>query len=655
MTKFISRHKIITHVIFTVSAIALAFVWSFSIKALHVNTYVIDVSGFFINLFIFTPFLVFLVFKFDLLRLCLERFSFFKFLGCGLLAVLICVRFARQSYEMLVYESQRLWSFHSTTSFFAGADSQVIKILCLSSAVLAIFSMMVILWLLFELTAFLWRRPWAYGMNGNDSLGDPKSLRKVRVVLLCLSIFMLMVMIGFSFAQSFSFDELNWTISMIANINVSEISSKMLAHGANMPLYYYALGLIYPLMPYGEGYLLSISIVTVLIGIFFLALAAKEIGGRMLSYIAFGLALLSTILITRGAWQLRPYAFLFCFSAMTTFFYFRRVKDESWLNTLLFGAVMISLMYTHWYGALLLVFYGVGDVILWLMKKIKLRFLISYLLAGAVALIWFVSVLLTASDLTVNVVYPVPDWMSVANSFDILLTSNSLLFFVFAIAVLMIIVMVFWTVKEKKWNLHVYLWFHTLLCIAWIIAATFIYSRYLYPQGSVYTERYFFIVVPHLLLVVSFGLQSIYVLLKERSVRIKILPYTAAFFVLTGTVNYYKAISFVVNVHEPYREVAELIAQSEEAYMEDTLILTSAGEDAWIDYYFLKRGYALPMNIAFGLDLMVKNGEHVNIPVTYEELYEYDKIYVWYNYFAIPPEFEKTWEDEKTKLVLYEK
>jgi hypothetical protein len=164
-------------------------------------------------------------------------------------------------------------------------------------------------------------------------------------------------------------------------------------------------------------------------------------------------------------------------------------------------------------------------------------------------------------------------------------------------------------------------------------------------------ERYFFVVIPHVMLLIAFGLKCIGELLKSK----KNFAYIMVFLLLIGTIGYAQAISTEMKIHQPYREVAELLAQNEKTYESNTLVLTSAGDEAWMDYYFRKRGFDIPANVVFGLTLIVKDGVPVSIPVDYEDLYEFDKIFVWYNWFEIPADFTMTWQDETTNLVLYEK
>ena len=173
---------------------------------------------------------------------------------------------------------------------------------------------------------------------------------------------MAIVMLSLSSAQSFWLDELEWTIGKVANKSFAEITTQLLEDGYNMPLYYYTLAILYPLVPFGEVYLCALSIIFVLIGIIFTRLAAREIGGERLGFTALCIASLSSVLMIQGGWEVRPYAFYFCFSALTLWLWFRRTKNENRRNITAFGIAMTFLLYSHWFGVVLLAFYGISDL-----------------------------------------------------------------------------------------------------------------------------------------------------------------------------------------------------------------------------------------------------------------------------------------------------
>jgi len=489
-----------------------------------------------------------------------------------------------------------------------------------------------------------------------------------RVIGVGLLVIMTVVMIAYSSAQSFWVDELYWTIGKVANKNFVEITTQLLKEGYNMPLYYYVLAIIYPLVPYGEGYLLSLSIAAIVIGILFLYFASKKIGGETLAFITLCTACLSSILMIQGGWEVRPYAFYFCFSALTMWIYFSRIQNENKKNILLLGVSMILLIYSHLFGVVLVAFYGIGDLFLLIIRKIKINCIISYLMAAGAALMWFIPM---RSMLETNPrVYWVgaPRFRAPIKTIQWLLSNNVFLWIVFLLALVVGFLYYFHVIRTKKWDIKWFLWLQTLLCIGWVIGLAFFYSRWINPNGSVYLERYFFSLVPHALLIVAFGLLGIYNILKNGGMISPKLGagFLAVFFLMIGVINYQSAISTITSIFEPYREVAEYLTQTGYAYEDRTLIAIDSANASVLEYYYSKRGYDLPdyVEILYGDFLLIaKNGAYVFKKFTVQDIMEYDKVY----YARIRPDnrkdahflefmnenYVKTWEDERISLTLY--
>jgi hypothetical protein len=313
---------------------------------------------------------------------------------------------------------------------------------------------------------------------------------------------------------------------------------------------------------------------------------------------------------------------------------------------------MTLLAYTHWYGALLLVFHGLGDLYLWLRKRIRLRCIVSYLITIAAVLPWCIAMLIMLkSDLGSNTTTIVPDWLALVNSLEILLDSNALLLLVFALAAVIVVQAAWQAAREKEYSQAAYLWLHTLLCIAWVLLPSFVYSRYINPAGTLYTERYYFILAPHTILLTSLGIKGLLQLYANK----RNMLYLAALLVLVGVIGYTAAISSVTRIHQPFREAAWLLAEKGDIYRSDTVVLSSAGGEAWLEYYFRKRGLTVPVNMIQGETMLLKDGEAVNIPFDFEHLTDYDRLLTWYSYHEIPQGYHRIVLDEETNLVLYEK
>lgn len=182
-----------------------------------------------------------------------------------------------------------------------------------------------------------------------------------------------------------------------------------------------------------------------------------------------------------------------------------------------------------------------------------------------------------------------------------------------------------------------FLWVQTLSSIAWVIGITFIYSKFINPNGSIYVARYFFAIIPHTVLILAFGIKSIGELFKRSEWaknKIKISACFAAFLVLVCIANYTSAIIHITSPRQAFRESAEYLAANESVYADDALVVTASSGTAWIEYYFVKRGFTIPDNVAAGrtanLTLLVKNGELASSPFTLDDLLAYEKVYYAY-------------------------
>jgi hypothetical protein len=548
----------------------------------------------------------------------------------------------------------------------------VIKAACIAVGIAAIYVLTIVFVLLFDFVTSVSKKPLSYLLETGEDALSRKTIRGYHIIGFGMLVLMTLVMLEFSSAQSFWGDELEWSLGRVMNKNFEEITRQLLQDGYNMPLHYYALAIIYPLVPFGEGYLSSLSIAFVVIGIVFLYLAAKEIGGERLGFITLCVASLSGTLMSQGGWEVRPYAFYFCFSALTVWFYFKRTKRESWKNIMAFAFAMILLIYSHWFGAIMLIFYGISDIFLCVRRKIKIRCITSYLIAGGAAMPWFLMMVLAVKSNLSTYWAVVPGWLSPASSIKYLLGGDALSPYLFAVAVIIGFIILLQSIHSKEWTTTLFLWVQTLSSTAWMIGVTFVYSKFVNPNGSVYVARYFFAIIPHALLILAFGIKSIGELLKGSewtSNKIKIAAYFAVFLVIVGVANYSSAIIQVMSPYQAFRESAEYLAADESAYADDTLVVTASSGSAWIEYYFVKHGFAIPYNVATGrtadLILIVKDSERISSLFTLDDLLTYEKVYYAYQdrnkakegavVDFLNENYEMIWENEKAQLMYYEK
>ncbi|MCL2079047.1 MAG: glycosyltransferase family 39 protein [Oscillospiraceae bacterium] len=452
--------------------------------------------------------------------------------------------------------------------------------------------------------------------------------------LLCV---MVGVMLSYSNAQSFWGDELNWTIGRVANKSLPEITRQLLEDGYNMPLYYYALRIIYPLVPYGEGYLRSLlSIPFVAIGIIFLYFTAKRLMGERFGFIVLCLASASSgVLMFQCGWQLRPYAFYFCFSAMTMLFYLKRLEKESIGNIIGYAISMILLLYSHWFGAIILVFYGFCDLFLCIKRKVHIKCISSYIIAIAAIIPWFVAVLMHVKFDELHFTFGSPSYAQLLNRFYYLFSDHKHIAVLTAICTILIVPLLIKNLRKAKFNHILIFMLITFFCPFGVILVMFVYSNIASSQ-SLFASRFYVGLIPHALLLTSFATSFVIDFIKLRTHNFSFIKRMAIFLLIIVAIansTYRSAINTVIYMWQPYREVADYVIFTESFDDNKTLVILDGNPEFWLEYYFLKRGVSPPSTIAVtssAADPVLFRSEGKQTPpntvISYTNILQYDNV-----------------------------
>ncbi|MDR1030641.1 MAG: hypothetical protein LBL76_07195 [Treponema sp.] len=479
-----------------------------------------------------------------------------------------------------------------------------------------------------------------------------------RIISVCALLFMALFMTVFASKQSFWLDELDWMIGIITGKSVfnNKIFTGMfqilLEQGYNLPLYYLIEIPFYYLLPYGETFLLIPSIVFVILGIAILSRAGKLIGGEDIGFFTLCVSVTSSTLIIQGGWEIRPYSISFCFSALTFLMFIKRLQVETKKNIACYGMALLLLLYSHWFGSILAIFYGFTDLYLCIKKKISFKCLLAYMFAGMLFLPWFcLMVFHHANDLG-------DYWAQIPRIIEPVLTiryllSNTVTYCLLFAAGFFIITIRWIQVRHKARPLTVSIWLFMIAGIIWTIVPIFIYSRFINRSGSFYVSRYFFVIMPFVFLIVAYTISEIYApIVHVQSNRKKQIFYVVIilWFCFIGFQNYRRAYLNITAIHEPYRETAEYVSKDRRIYEDDSLILSSSGS-AWIEYYFNKRGYTIPCNVA----VYTKKYQTVNIfitggvyreplALTEDQLLTYKHLYLFEVHECFPEEYMRNIE-----------
>ena len=440
--------------------------------------------------------------------------------------------------------------------------------------------------------------------------------------------------------QSFWIDELDYCVEFISRSSLFDMINGLLKTVYNLPLYYLVMFPIYKIAPYGEFWILLPNIIITLISTIIMKKIGEKIGGEDYGFVAMCLTISSYILIYNGAFELRPYAFLFFFSALTFYRYICKIKDNNKKNNILFVISMILLAYTHWFGCLSVVFYFIIDTYFCIKKRIPISYILQYFIVGFTFLPWFVFTLLMHTSNISQYWANIPNLGSVIEMIQFLLSDNKICFLLFIIGLIFFLLLKILKIKKKYDN-------YIKFCICGIVFATstiFIYSRFINNQGSLFVNRYFFCILPYVLIITALPLYELLNLkisfenkpkeLSNKDIKIsKILTIiiVVILFIIITCQNYYNLYRECKSYLNPYREISDVLISSPEIYDENCAVITSQGK-AYLNYYFEKRGKRIPLNAytqVFGLRQVVKNGEKVEIKkLENEELLNYNVLYL---------------------------
>lgn len=453
-------------------------------------------------------------------------------------------------------------------------------------------------------------------------------------------------------------DELDWSIGIVNIGNWKEVNTTVLKTGENLPLFYIILYGVKTIFGYQQWVMtfLTATIFTIL-GVLGILKISDQLLGREKRVYTILFMSISYSIISQCGWQLRPYGLLFCCSAWTLYFYLQKIKSFCFRNLAKYTILMILLMYSHWFGVLICLTYAFIEFFLFLQKKIRWEFIVPYIIAGLAFLPSFIILLkLHKTDIGTYGV-EIPSFRQIISVFQFL-GGNYLINGCLIVMTLVVSLCNQFKNDTPKEAIQKISWMVFLL-----VGLTYLYSKYINPQGSIIRNRYFVVLLPHAIILLTFGFLKLLEFSKSNAIYHAMIKVAISFILLIEIFMFMIFIFFFPN-HEGksfYKGWANYLEKQQDAYDENTLIICTYGK-TWIDYYFSFQNKKLPMNI-IGVDPLeipnmqdmaeeeisdfryfVKNGEKANERITAEDIKKYDRIYYLEEYRTISKEFQTVLE-----------
>ncbi len=467
--------------------------------------------------------------------------------------------------------------------------------------------------------------------------------------------------------QSFWADEIA-SIGLVRNgVSLSEVIDTCLRVDGNLPLYPVIFYVIYRIMPYGEQYLLLPSIAFCLAGVVLLAFCAGRLKGKRAGFLALCMGASSGILLWQSAWEIRCYALTFMLSAFALYTYIGKSIRPDRKRLILWGVSFALALWTHWFAVILLAFYGLTDLVLVFLRKISWKQLFCYVPGSLLYFPWLIlSFYFEHGDLN-DYWGTAPQWKNMVWTVLFYLDGNRILWYLClltgAVLLLRVVCVRRRPPSEKRKKL---LWggaFSTA-AVGWTIGIVYVLSRYLMTSGSMYVERYFTVIQPHILLVTALGLEGIldfadYMAKTGIRTSSKIsgarlskmiagAVRTAVLFLMIFVFisNYRNEYIAIRKPFQQFREIAGFLNEEKGIYDEKSLFMGSNRYcmlDGFVHYYFEKRGFEPPANIT---GYKVLSGQESRFYGDYtqyseEELLSFDKIYYLHVHMSADDELQQ--------------
>ena len=334
--------------------------------------------------------------------------------------------------------------------------------------------------------------------------------------------------------------------------------------------------------------MIAASIITGLIG--------EKLRGIRFGILSFLLILCNRTVIEYAADEFRAYSLLLLVTVINIYFYLQRLHNESWLNIIFYGVTMCLLPYTHYVAVLLCFGLFVADCVLIFTKRAGFKVIISYFIGALLFLPWLIAFMLPRMGASYSTF-----WVPVPTLKDILTVGGWLTFSYsyVEISIFLAITGFIYFMKialdsNARKDINTIFLISGVFASAFMLLTAYIYSRFINPEGSFFVKRYFFSIVPFSALIIALGIDYLYAKLKPvfKENNILIFTFIVTFFCVVN-VMHLRGKEIQAYSDNPYREVADIIYESEQNYQGKSIILATNDPisfNGWREMYLTARG-----------------------------------------------------------------
>jgi hypothetical protein len=394
--------------------------------------------------------------------------------------------------------------------------------------------------------------------------------------------------------QSYWYDELFSAYYSNPAHSVKEVIELTLAD-VHPPVYQLAMWLSYKIFGYTEWAGRLPSVLAGLATIPVIYLLGRELFTRRVGLYAAALAATSYYLIYFSQ-EARSYAFLYFLSSLSFLLFMRALHRESWANVALFVAATVTLVYTHYFGFLLIA--AEAAIFCWYFwsaqrgnRQLLYRAVVAALLLTA-AIVPLLPIMLRHASVQ-NFWIQQPTIIFIYDYFVGYFGADWLASVYAALLLIALAAGLFLPRKAQANDNGFTAAFSVTALLAWVLLGYLLPWLWGFIGQPVITDRNTIIVLPPLLVLVAFGLASVPGVLVQRALGGALLLFTAGQFIFG--LNYYSEVK-----KNQFREMA--IALTE--YGNQVPVYTLKFNDTKFNVYFEQLGS--PLNAVDASELEAK-------------------------------------------------
>ncbi len=427
------------------------------------------------------------------------------------------------------------------------------------------------------------------------------------------------LMIRYADRASFWYDELA-QVGITKGTIGEAIALSLSATEPVPPLTEILLTIWYHIAPYGERWLLLLSIVSVTAAIYVIGLTGEKLEGKTTGIFAVIFCASNSAVWTMQALEYRAYPLVMLFSSLTLYFYVERnASGQAVCWRVLYSIALLCLGTTHYFGMLLCGMFFLADVYLYVKKRIKWQTVFNYLVPGLVCSILVINLFRFVGAYDGSWA-PKPTLTNVIALLHTLSGGTEAMYLLLILGLCTGVAASFFQRDSGSEWLLFYREFFSWTIIG-VISLLVFYGTAINPKSAMFNARYFLVMLPEIMLLMANITEQII----ERCLSIRMLN-TGAITVMCmciGIILYSGCVSTVSEVtsSQPYREASEYIyKQINDIFSDNTLIITNSGNlttAGWQEYYISKQGKRDPLNVS-------------GWSISGDEMKQYKKLYFQY-------------------------